>query len=551
MEGTWWKEGVVYQIYPRSFRDSNADGIGDLNGIIEKLDYIASLGVTIVWLNPVFKSPNEDNGYDISDYEDIMEEFGTMADFQLLLDGMHERGMRLIMDLVVNHTSSAHSWFREARSSKENSRRNFYLWKKGKDGLPPNNWRSCFGGSAWELDEASGEYYLHLFVPGQPDLNWENPAVRSSVFSMMRRWFDRGIDGFRMDTINLISKDPSFRDLEPGESMFAPSAPYVNGPRVHEYLAEMNREVLSRYDSMSVGECPGTTPETALDYVGKDRHELNMLFQFELMDIDHVGGDKWKQKPISLPAFKRCVERWQVGLQGRGWNSNFLMNHDQPRSVSRFGNDGKWRVESARTLIMHMMTLGGTPYLYQGDEIGMTNVVFPGIQDYRDVDTLNHWAEAIEAGEDPKAVLASIHYMSRDNSRTPMQWDSSANAGFSSGKPWIALNPNYPSINVGACESDGNSVLNFTRRMIRFRKAHPVLAHGSFTLLDPDEESSFSYLRDDGKERLFVILNFSDSSIAIANRGTLEPLMSDYGATELPGAEIPLRPWEGRIYTVK
>jgi len=553
MKGSWWQEGVVYQIYPRSFRDSNGDGIGDLAGIAEKLDYIASLGVDIVWLNPICASPNADNGYDISDYDEIMTEFGTMADFNRLLDGLHERGIRLIMDLVVNHSSDRHPWFIESRSSTTSSLRDYYIWRPGVSGGPPNNWRSVFGGPAWKLEPQTGEYYLHLFTPEQPDLNWENDGLRAQIFAMMRRWLDRGIDGFRMDTINLISKDPSFRDLRPGESPISPGAPYVNGPRVHEYLRAMNREVLSRYDCMTVGECPGTTPEIALDYVGVGRGELDMLFQFELMELDYAG-DKWSGRSVPLPEFKRCVERWQRALHGRGWNSVYLMNHDQPRSVSRFGDDGRFRLESGRTLLMHLLSLGGTPYIYQGEEIGMTNVAFPEIEDYRDVEILNHYREWIEAGRSVQETMASIHRMGRDNARTPMQWDASPNAGFSSATPWIAVNPNHVAINVEVAERNPDSVLAFARRMIAFRKAHPCLVYGSFELLLPDDEECFAYIRDDGKERLLVALNFGDLPIERSFALRIEELISDYPAsgssppTAGAGGAVRLRPWEGRIF---
>ncbi|HTX71554.1 MAG TPA: alpha-glucosidase [Rectinemataceae bacterium] len=576
MRGRWWQEGVVYQIYPRSFRDSNGDGIGDLRGIVEKLDYIASLGVDIVWLNPIYASPNEDNGYDISDYDAIMDEFGTMADFQALLDGLHARGLRLVMDLVVNHSSDRHPWFVESRSSRTSPLRDFYIWKPGQAGGPPNNWKSVFGGPAWKLDPDSGEYYLHLFAPGQPDLNWENPELRQRVFAMMRRWFDRGIDGFRMDTINLISKDQSFRDLGADEAIISAGAPYINGPRVHEYIRAIRTEVLDRYDSMSVGECPGTTPTTALDYVGFDRRELDMLFQFELMELDYEGGDKWRHRRFALPDFKRCVERWQRALHGRGWNSVYLMNHDQPRSVSRFGDDGRWRVESARTLLMHLLSLGGTPYVYQGEEIGMTNVAFPSIGDYRDIEILNHFAEWSSSGRSIEEIMASIHRMGRDNARTPMQWDSTAHAGFSAARPWIAVNQNYASINVAAAEADRNSILAFFRAMTAFRRAHPSLVYGGFELLGAEDRECFAYRREDGSEALLVALNFSPKSIERDFGRGLVPLLSTYppsgsqgwpaptaGTAEggsIPGsasvsraaaseaAGVELRPWEGIVF---
>lgn len=558
MKKTWWKEGIVYQIYPRSFMDSNGDGVGDLRGILSRLDYIASLGVDIVWLNPVYASPNRDNGYDISDYEGIMEEFGSLADFDALLEGFHARGIKVVMDLVVNHSSSDHPWFVESRSSRTSPKRDWYIWKPdlagpGVAGAPPNDWKACFTGSAWEFDQASGEYYLHLFAPEQPDLNWENPEVRKAVYAMMRRWFERGIDGFRMDVITLLSKDPSYRNLLPGEGMFSPTAPYVYGPRLHDYIREMRREALSGFDIMTVGEAPGTTVDKAVELVGEDRGELDMLFQFELMGIDHTDGDKWRQRPIELPEMKRIVERWQLGLQGRAWNSNYLMNHDQPRSVSRFGDDVAHRVDSSKALLALTLCLAGTPYIYQGEEIGMTNVAFPSIEDYRDLDSLNYWKEALAAGEDPARVLSSIHYMSRDNARTPMQWEAGANAGFSRGSPWIKVNPNYVSVNVGAAEADPDSVLHFTRRMIRFRKDHLALVYGSFSLLAREDPRLFAFLREGEGERLLVEINMSGEAVEGSAEGrSATTLLASRGpgdVASLAGAAIlrPLGPWEARI----
>ncbi|HUW39471.1 MAG TPA: alpha-glucosidase [Rectinemataceae bacterium] len=556
MKRTWWKEGVVYQIYPRSFKDSNGDGIGDLRGIVEKADYIASLGVDIVWLNPIYSSPNKDNGYDISDYENIMEEFGSLADFDELVTAFHARGIRLVMDLVVNHSSNEHPWFLESRSSRESPKRDYYIWKPGKNGGPPNGWEACFGGSAWEYDERSGEYYLHLFTPEQPDLNWENPGMRRAVYAMMRRWFERGVDGFRMDVITMLSKEPSYRDLLPGEGMFSSTAPYIYGPRLHEFIREMRREAIDGFDAMTVGEAPGTTIENAVDLVGEDRGELDMAFQFELMGVDYLDGDKWKQRPIDLVEFKEIIERWQVGMFGKAWNSNFLMNHDQPRSVSRFGDDGRYRVRSAKALLALDLSLCGTPYVYQGEEIGMTNVAFPSIEDYRDIETLNYYRRAVEGGAAPERALASIHYMSRDNSRTPMQWDSSPGAGFSGGRPWIGLNPKYPELNVERAEADENSVLHFLRRMIRFRKDHLCLVYGSFELIARDDPALFAYFRDDGSERLLVAINMSGgearlpSDIAVGpSAARLALLLSSapHGDDEPSGG---LEPWEARVYRV-
>jgi oligo-1,6-glucosidase len=541
----WWKEGVVYQIYPRSFMDSNGDGIGDLAGITGKADYIASLGVDIVWLNPVYRSPNKDNGYDISDYEGVMEEFGTMADLDRLVAAFHERGIRVIMDLVVNHSSDEHPWFRESRSSKDSPKRDWYIWRPARAGGPPNNWKACFTGSAWELDSGTGEYYLHLFDPGQPDLNWENPELRNAIYAMMRRWFERGIDGFRMDVVTLFSKDPSYRDLSPAEGMFSPTAPYVFGPRLHEFIREMRREALEGFDIMTVGEAPGATVENALELVGESRGELDMLFQFELMGIDHVDGDKWRQKPIDLVEMKRIVERWQLGLAGRAWNSNYLMNHDQPRSVSRFGDDGHFRANSAKALLLLNLSLGGTPYIYQGEELGMANVAFPSISDYRDVDTLNYYEEALAAGVSEAEAMRSIHYMSRDNARTPMQWSAGRNAGFSEARPWIGVNPDYVKVNAEAEEAESASVLRFTRSMTAFRREHLALVYGSFELLEREDRRLFAFLREGEGERLLVEINMSNETIeGVAPRSAATTLLSSRGGDGTAGI---LAPWEGRI----
>jgi oligo-1,6-glucosidase len=561
MTRSWWKEGVVYQIYPRSFMDSNGDGIGDLAGIASKADYLAALGVDIVWLNPVYSSPNKDNGYDISDYEEVMEEFGAKADLDRLIAALHERGIRVVMDLVVNHSSDEHPWFKDSRSSKDSPKRDWYIWKPGRAGGPPNNWKACFGGSAWELDPRTGEYYLHLFEPGQPDLNWENPELRKAVHAMMRRWFERGIDGFRMDVVTLFSKDPSYRDLAPGEGMFSPSAPYVYGPRLHEFIREMRREALDGFDAMTVGEAPGSSVEKALELVGEGRGELDMLFQFELMGVDHTDGDKWRPRPIELVEMKRIIERWQLGLYGRAWNSNYLMNHDQPRSVSRFGDDGAFRTDSAKALLLLNLSLGGTPYIYQGEELGMANVAFPSVSDYRDVETLNYYEAVLSAGKSPAEAMRSIHYMSRDNARTPMQWSSGPNAGFSSGSPWIGLNPDYSRVNAEAQEADPNSTLRFARTMIRLRKDHLALVYGSFELLAREDPRLFAFIREGGRdgaraiarERLLVEINMSgEKTGGAAPRDGAKLLISNRVPTVPVGrvggpASGALEPWEARI----
>lgn len=554
MKRVWWKEAVVYQIYPRSFKDSNGDGIGDLRGIIEKLDYIASLGIDVVWLNPIYSSPNYDNGYDISDYENIMEEFGTLEDFDELIRGLHARKIRLVMDLVVNHSSSFHPWFIEAKKSKTSARRNFYIWRQGVAGGPPNDWKACFTGSAWQLDKESGEYYLHLFAPEQPDLNWENPELRSEVFAMMNLWLDRGVDGFRMDTINLISKDPSYRNLKPEESMFSTTAPYVYGPKLHDYIREMRQKTMAQRDVMTVGEAPGSTVEKALDLVGENRGELDMLFQFELVEADWVG-DKWHHQKLDLRRFKKIIEHWQQGLYGRAWNSNFLMNHDQPRSVSRFGDDRQYRSESAKALLLLNLSLGGTPYLYEGEELGMTNSVWNSIGDFRDLDSINYYHEALGLGEKEEAILDSLRFMSRDNARTPMQWDASANAGFSTGKPWIDVNPNYREINVKAQEAEPESVLAFAKAMLRFRKTHQALVYGQFSLVRADDPKLFAFTMDDGEEKLLVAVNMSSETVPVPTAEelplslqafTLKLLLSNYPKHESRASEN-LSAWEARI----
>lgn len=476
MNRTFWKEAVVYQIYPRSFQDSNGDGIGDLQGIISRLDYLQKLGVDVVWLSPVYKSPNDDNGYDISDYQDIMDEFGTLQDWEELLTGLHARGIKLMMDLVINHSSDEHPWFVESRSSKDNPYRDYYIWRPGgPDGERPNNWSSVFSGPAWELDETTGEYYLHLFSRKQPDLNWENPQLREELYKMITFWLDKGVDGLRMDVINMISKveglPSSHRDgLAPGELAWGGEY-YMNGPRVHEFLHEMNDKVLSNYNIMTVGETPGATVEDAILYTDEERKELQMVFQFEHMDVDSGPDGKWDVAPWTLSKLRDILHKWQVGLADKGWNSLYLNNHDQPRMVSRFGDDGKYRVISAKMLATLLHTLKGTPYIYQGEEIGMTNVKFTAIEHYKDIEIFNMYREKVtEGGADPNSVLNAIHIKGRDNARTPMQWDDSANAGFTEGEPWLKVNPNYKEINVEQALADSDSIFYYYQRLLALRK---------------------------------------------------------------------------------
>ncbi|SDC69044.1 oligo-1,6-glucosidase [Melghirimyces thermohalophilus] len=556
----WWKESVVYQIYPRSFKDSDGDGIGDLKGITEKLDYLEELGVDVIWLSPVYQSPNDDNGYDISDYRAIMDEFGTMADWEELLEAVHRRGMKLVMDLVVNHTSDEHAWFVASRSSKDSPYRDYYWWRPGSDGKEPNNWESMFSGSAWEYDETTDEYFLHLFSKKQPDLNWENPRLRREIYEMMTWWLDKGIDGFRMDVINFISKVPKLPDApDPeGKGYVSGADFFMNGPRIHEFLQEMNREVLHRYDIMTVGEMPGVTPEEARLYTGEARNELNMVFQFEHMDLDSGPGGKWDVKPMKLTDLKRTMTRWQKGLEGCGWNSLYWNNHDQPRIVSRWGDDGEHRVVSAKMLATCLHLMQGTPYIYQGEELGMTNVQFDSIEDYRDIETMNMYREKVEKeGVDPTEVMRSIHKKSRDNARTPMQWDDSANGGFTSGTPWIRVNPNYPEINAAQAVKDPDSVFHYYRRLIQLRKKYPIMVYGIYDLILEDHEQIYAYTRSFKGEQWLVICNFSGEEADFQMPAEVEMTRQELIIANLevdPTENISsftLKPYEARVYQIR
>ncbi len=559
-KNSWWKEAVVYQIYPRSFCDSNGDGIGDLRGIIGKLDYLAQLGVDVVWLSPVYKSPNDDNGYDISDYYGIADEFGTMSDLDELLEGVHQRGIRLLMDLVVNHTSDEHAWFGESRKSKDNPYRDWYIWRPAKGGREPNNWESLFGGSAWQLDEATGEYYLHLFSQKQPDLNWENPEVREAVYEMMHWWLKKGIDGFRMDAINLISKVPGLPDAPvtaPGRYQF-PGQYVFNGPRLTEFLAGIKRQVLSQYDVFTVAETSQVTTEHAIDLTHEEHGHVNMLFQFEHMEVDVDKSSispRWSIKPWNLLDLKHVMTRWQKDLEGQGWNSLYLGNHDQPRAVSRFGDDGAFRVQSSKMLATFLHTLKGTPYVYQGEEIGMTNVAFDDISAYRDIETKNMYRQYVEEQcMEPDKVMAMIHAKSRDNARTPVQWDDSPNGGFSSGTPWIKTNPNYTTINVAQASADPDSILNYYRELIRLRHAHPVMVYGRYDLVLDAHEQIYAYTRVWEHQRLLVILNFTRDTPVFAlptdiRYSRQQPLISNYPVD--PDEDLRLltmRPFEARVH---
>ena len=509
MEKRWWKECVVYQIYPRSFKDSNGDGIGDLNGITEKMDYLKELGINVIWLSPVYQSPNDDNGYDISDYRAIMKEFGTMEEFDRMLRAAHERGIRLVMDLVVNHTSDEHPWFVESRKSTDNPYRDYYIWRPAKDGREPNNWGSCFSGSAWEYDDTTDMYYLHLFSKKQPDLNWDNPKVRDEVFDMMNWWLDKGVDGFRMDVISLISKKPDLPDGEPGINGYASFNEPANGPHVHEYLQEMRRRVLDGRDTITVGECSGVTLEEAKKYARSDEKELNMVFQFEHMDVDADGSNKWSDKKMDLRDLKSIMTKWQKGLEEIAWNSLFWENHDQPRSVSRFGNDGEYREMSAKMLATCLHMMQGTPYVYQGEELGMTNVPFRDISDFRDLDSINAYHELVGQGVfTEEAMMGYLRYKSRDNARTPFQWNDEENAGFTTGTPWIMVNPNYKEINAREQMVRADSVFNYYKKLIRLRKENEIIVYGSYDLLLPDDPELYVYTRTLGDEKLLVICNF-------------------------------------------
>ncbi len=550
---TWWKEAVVYQIYPRSFMDSNGDGIGDLRGIIGKLDYLKELGVDVVWLSPIYKSPNDDNGYDISDYRDIMDEFGTMEDFKELLGDAHEKGIKIVMDLVTNHTSDEHAWFMESRRSKDNPYRDYYIWRDGKDGKEPNNWTSFFSGPAWEYDETTGQYYLHLFSKKQPDLNWENEEVRRQVYDMMRFWLDMGCDGFRMDVCNLYSKVPGLPDGIPRAELTGIEN-YKDGPRIHEFFREMNKEVLSRYDCMTVGETADVTIESALQYASLGGEELSMVFQFEQNGLD-VGEDRWSYRKVPLTELKECFSRWQTQLNGKAWNSLYWTNHDQPRTVSRRGDDKKYRKESQKMLYTMLFTMQGTPYIYQGEEIGMTNCYFDKIEDYDDVEIRNAWNERVVHGDaDPEKFLEGIRYRARDNARTPMQWDDTDNAGFTSGKPWLKVNPNYKEINVKEALEDKDSIFHYMQKLIRMRKENDIAVYGDFKEYEPDNEKLYIYERNYEGQKMFIILNFTGEEVDFAVPREVEtsgfaPLLSNYG--DEPLQDRKMRPYEAAVYLRK
>ncbi|EPO2949745.1 alpha,alpha-phosphotrehalase [Vibrio cholerae] len=537
MHKQWWHDAVVYQIYPRSFCDSNHDGIGDLPGIISKLDYLSTLGVNVLWLSPVYRSPMDDNGYDISDYQAIAEEFGDMHDMERLLTEARARNIKVVMDLVVNHTSDEHPWFQSARTSKDSPFRDFYIWRDAQpDGSPPNDMQSIFGGSAWQWDPQTQQYYFHLFSARQPDLNWENPRVQQEVHQMMNWWIDKGIGGFRLDVIDLIGKE-----IDRGIT--------GNGPRLHTLLQEMNHATFGDKNLLTVGETWGATPEIAKLYSDPARHELSMVFQFEHITLTWEDGEKWRPIPLDLRQFKQVLTKWQIELADQGWNSLFWNNHDLPRAVSKYGDTGQYRVESAKMLATTLHFLKGTPYIYQGEEIGMTNVAFDSLDQYRDIETLNFYKVKTQSGISHDAMMAAIHENSRDNARTPMQWNNRENAGFTSARPWIDVNPNYMQINVEQALADQNSIFYHYQHLIALRKKLPVIVYGTFTPVAAEHESIFAYWREYQGERILVVSNFSHaeqiiSQLPIAGDAHHEVLISNYEFRQSWSDTLTLRPYE-------
>lgn len=560
MKQPWWKKSAVYQIYPKSFNDTNGNGVGDIQGIIEKLDYLKELGVDVVWLTPIYESPQKDNGYDISDYYSIHEEYGTMEDFESLLQEAHDRGIKIIMDIVVNHTSTEHAWFKEAKSSKENPYRDFYIWKEGKeDGSEPTNWISKFGGSAWKLDEKTGEYYLHLFDVTQADLNWENEEVRRKVYEMMQFWFEKGVDGFRLDVINLISKNQDFPDDDGSTAPCDGRKFYTDGPRVHEYMKEMNKEVFSKYDSMTVGEMSSTTIENCIEYSNPESKELSMTFNFHHLKVDYPNGEKWALADFDFGALKQILSTWQVEMyKGGGWNALFWCNHDQPRIVSRYGNDGEYRTQSAKMLATTIHMMQGTPYIYQGEEFGMTNPQFESINEYRDVESLNTFEILKNAGKSEEEIIEILKSKSRDNSRTPVQWNDSKHAGFTTGTPWIKPASNYPEINAENALQDENSVFYHYQKLIQLRKDIELITYGDYELILEDHSQLFAYVRNGDGEKLLVINNFYEKETVFtlpdhidAEGYNSEILISNYPDSAQTFKEVTLRPFESVVYHLK
>ncbi|RBP92102.1 trehalose-6-phosphate hydrolase [Cytobacillus firmus] len=560
MKQPWWKKSVVYQIYPKSFNDTTGNGLGDIPGIIAKLDYLKELGVDVVWLTPIYKSPQRDNGYDISDYFSIHEEYGTMEDFDKLLEEAHNRDIKIIMDIVVNHTSTEHQWFQEAKKSKDNPYRDFYIWKDPKDdGSEPTNWESKFGGNAWQYDEATGQYYLHLFDVTQADLNWENEELRQKVYDMMEYWFEKGVDGFRLDVINLISKNQDYPDddgsVPPGDGRRF----YTDGPRVHEFMHEMNEHVFSKYDSMTVGEMSSTSIDHCIKYSNPEREELSMTFNFHHLKVDYPNGEKWALAEFDFGALKQILSKWQTEMyKGGGWNALFWCNHDQPRVVSRYGDDRQYHRESAKMLATAIHMMQGTPYIYQGEEFGMTNPGFESIEDYRDVESLNVYNILKEKGMDEEEIINILKSKSRDNSRTPVQWDGSENAGFSDGTPWINVASNYREINAENALKDGNSIFYHYKKLIELRKQYDIITFGEYELISMDHPDVFAYLRNGENEKLLVVNNFygKETSFVIpehiqADEYKGEILLSNYNQSPSAAQTINLRPYESVIYHLK
>ncbi|KML36346.1 alpha,alpha-phosphotrehalase [Cytobacillus firmus] len=560
MKQPWWKKAVVYQIYPKSFNDTTGNGVGDIPGIIAKLDYLKELGVDVVWLTPIYRSPQRDNGYDISDYFSIHEEYGTMADFDKLLEEAHNRDMKIIMDIVVNHTSTEHQWFREAKKSKDNPYRDFYIWKDPKeDGSEPTNWESKFGGNAWQYDEATGQYYLHLFDVTQADLNWENEDLRRKVYDMMEFWFKKGVDGFRLDVINLISKDQDFPDddgsIPPGDGRKF----YTDGPRVHEFMSEMNDKVFSKYDSMTVGEMSSTTIDHCIKYSNPEREELSMTFNFHHLKVDYPNGEKWALVDFDFTALKQILSKWQTEMHnGGGWNALFWCNHDQPRVVSRYGDDKHYHRESAKMLATAIHMMQGTPYIYQGEEFGMTNPGFERIEDYRDVESLNVYSILKEKGMAEEEIINILKSKSRDNSRTPVQWDSTENAGFSDGTPWIPVASNYREINAENALKDENSIFYHYKKLIQLRKQYDIITYGDYELISEDHPDVFAYIRNGVNEKLLVVNNFygKETSFTLpehihADEYLGEILLANYKQSPSAAETIQLRPYESIIYYLK
>jgi len=543
----WWKEAIVYQIYPRSFKDSNGDGVGDLRGVIEKLDYIQSLGVDAVWLNPIYKSPNDDGGYDISDYYSVQPEFGSMEDFDELLKSLHQRSLKLIMDLVLNHSSDEHPWFQESRKSNDNRYRDYYFWRPGKNGGPPNNWPSFFGGSAWQLDEATGEYYLHLFSRKQPDLNWENPVLREELNKLMKFWLDKGVDGLRLDVISAISKRTDFSDTDTPDFNETIRKYYANGPRLKEFISEAREKVWDHYDVMTVGEGPGITPQNAKTYLD-DEHGLNMIFHFGHMFLDQGPGGRFDPVPWTMKDFKQVFKTWDDAFIEKGWGSVFLGNHDFARMVSRWGNDHEYWQQSSKLLITLLLTMRGTSFIFQGDEIGMTNTQLKSTDESKDIETLNGWREAQKKGIPEATFLKAANYAGRDNARTPMQWNGDIKGGFSKGDPWMKVNENTTRINVEAQQVAMDSILNYFKTMTALRKTHPVLTYGSYLPLEENPDNLFLYFRESVKEKLLIVLNFSDQVINLPDR--VKPVINEQLIGNYPdtGTAEKVRAWEAIVY---